>query len=185
MKRYLAICIILVMLCGCAQNGKPIDRAMSLRQSVLMGNGCSFLVMLTADYQDICYEFTMKCDADGQGNVHFEVTSPDSINGIKGRISEGSGQLTFDDQALLFSMMADGQISPVCGPWIFLKALRNGYIDSCAQDDDGLLIRFSDTIADNVVRINVLTSDNIPVFAEIIYDEKRILSMQIENFCVL
>ncbi len=173
------------MLCGCTQNNKPIDRAMSLRQSVLKGNGCSFSVMLTADYQDVCYEFAMKCDADGQGNVHFEVTSPDSINGIKGMISEGSRKLTFDDQALLFSMLADGQISPVCGPWVFLKALRNGYIDSCAQEDNGLLIRLSDTIADNVVKINVQTRDNIPYFAEIIYDEKRILSMRIENFCVL
>ena len=72
----------------------------------------------------------MDCKADSSGNLTFTVVKPETISGITGTLSGDGGNLTFDDTALHFELMAENQLSPVSAPWILIKTLRNGYITS-------------------------------------------------------
>lgn len=186
MKRLLALLLSLLFFCGCGGKPEPIDRAMTFRSDLLQSNGCSFVATITADYFDKLQTFKLQCCCDTLGNISFEVLEPTSISGITGRIDSTGGKLTFDEEILLFSLMAGNVISPVSAPWIVMEGVRSGYIRGCADSDCGLSIHIDDTFLQNTLQIILETdSEYIPKFAEIFYQERRILTIQIESFAFL
>ncbi len=183
MKRMLAITIILLLCCGCSRVDSQMNRALALRERILNSEGCTFTTNITSDYGDRIYTFSMDCRADASGAVDFTVTAPETISGICGVLTEGEGKLTFDDQALFFEMLADGQVSPVSAPWLFMNTLIGGYIKACGREDRGLLIQIDDSYKEKALQLNIRTDQNdLPVSAEIFWQGMRIVSMDVENF---
>lgn len=183
MKRVLAMAAVMVMLCGCSGGDAGIDRAMTLRQQLLTAEGCSFQTVVTADYGDEVHTFTMDCKADKEGTLTFTVTAPQTIAGITGELSAEGGKLTFDDTALAFDLLADGQLSPVSAPWVLVRTLRGGYLSSAVQEGELLRLAVDDSYEEDALRLDIwLDSGNAPVHADMLYDGKRILSLSIENF---
>ncbi len=181
MKRVLILCLA-VLLTGCAASDKALSRAMTMRQQ-LQNSGCSFDCTVTADYGSVIHSFTMRCAADQQGTLTFEVQSPESISGITGTIEKNKGKLTFDDKALAFDLLADGQLSPVSAPWVLIHTLRGGYLASCAEIEDGLLLSIDDSYEEDPLRLDIrMDEDGKPKTAEILWQGRRILSMEVENF---
>ena len=176
----------MLFLLGCAPGADPLEKGITLRTGLLEGNGCGFFATVTADYNDYLHTFVLQCVADSSGAVRFEVIAPDSISGITGIMTGEEGTLTFDDEVLLFSPLADGQLAPVTGPWVFLKALRSGYLVSCGQTGYGSILTLDDSYAEDAFRLEVGLDDrDLPVFAEIYWQGRRILSMRIDNFEIL
>ena len=186
MKRLIAVVLLMLLLTGCSGDGEELDRAMALRSKLQASSGCSFEAVISADYGDKSYSFSVTCQADEQGNVTFQVTQPESIAGISGRISEEGGKLTFDDTALAFELLADGQVTPVSAPWLLVKTLRSGYVTSCGSDEDGIRASIDDSYEEDALHVDIwLDAQDIPDRAEIIYDDRRYLPMDIENFRIL
>lgn len=186
MKKLLAILMALALLCGCGGESDGMDRILDLRSRLLGMLGCTFDARITADYGDAVHTFSMSCQGDNQGNLTFEVTEPESISGITGRFAGGEGKLTFDDTALSFPLLTDEQITPVSGPWIFLKTLLGGYITSCGEDGDFLRCTINDDYEDDALQLDIwLSGENLPVRAEIGWDGRRIVTMEIANFALL
>lgn len=186
MKRVLTVLLLLLTLTGCANDNSEIDRAIVLRDAILKGSGCSFEAWITADYGEKIYSFGMNCRADETGTVTFEVTDPETISGITGTVSEEGGKLTFDDKALFFELLADGQITPVSAPWLFIKSLQSGYIKAAGQAGEGLCIQIDDNYADDALQLEILTDENdMPVRAELLWEGRRIVSVDVENFTIL
>ncbi len=183
MKRLLAVMLFLFLLAGCSSVDSELDQAMSIRNQLLSSNGCQFQALITADYGETIYTFSMDCHADKQGNLTFTVTQPETIAGITGSISQSGGKLTFDDQALAFELLADGQVTPVSAPWLLIKTLRGGYLSACGKDGDGLRIAITDSYAQDALQLDIWTdAQNVPSRGEILWQGRRILSLQIENF---
>ena len=178
------ICFLLVcFLTGCSGASKEIERGMALRAQLLKAASCSFDTEITADYGDRIYQFSLSCQGDSQGNVTFAVTAPESIAGITGRIDHGAGQLCFDDAALQFDLMADGQVTPVSAPWILLKTLRGGCLTAAGQEEDLLRLTMDDSYAEDALRMEIwLNGNDLPVRGEIYYGGRRILSLDVKNF---
>lgn len=186
MKRVLAVFMILLTLTGCTGSSSELDRAINLRDAMLKGNGCTFETVITADYGDKVYSFRMKCRSDSSGRVVFEVMHPETIAGISGTLANEGGKLTFDDQALMFEMLADGQITPVSAPWLFVHTLRSGYIKACGKNEDGLHIQIDDSYQEDALHLDVYTNkSDIPIRAELMWQGRRIVSMDVENFTIL
>lgn len=183
MKRMAAvIAVLILLLSGCANAESEIECALALRTK-LLGSGCSFSTEIKADYGDEVFLFALSCRADADGGCTFTVDEPDSIAGITGRISGERGELTFDDTALAFSLMADDQISPVSAPWIFLKALRGGYLRAAGMDGELLRVSINDSYEEDAMQLDVwLDRENCPVRAEISYGGYTILSLDVSNF---
>lgn len=188
MRRILIWMLVVVLIgcSGCKGADTELEQALKLRQSILNGTGVSFDVCVTADYGEKVYSFSMKCTADEEGNTSFTVVEPDTIAGISGLVSETGGKLTFDDKVLMFELLADGQITPVSAPWLLIHTLRSGYIRGCGTDAQGVYIQFDDSYENDALRIDLWTgSDGMPVFGEIFWQSRRIVSMKIENFTIL
>lgn len=176
----------LLFLCGCSGNTKGIDRGMELRTKLLEANSVCFDAQITADYGDKAYLFGMHCQGDRDGNIRFTVTEPESISGITGEIKKDGGALTFDDTALHIELLTDEQLNPVSAPWIFLQALRSGYMTCAGMEDDLLRLTIDDSYKEDALQLDIwVNGQNIPVGAEILYDGKHILSLSLVNFQIL
>ena len=183
MKRVGCLLLLLLVLTGCSGKNMELERGLALRSRLLSGQGCSFDITVTADYGDELYSFTMNCQGDSKGNLTFCVIEPESIAGITGTVSEEGGKLTFDDAALEFSLMADGQLSPVSAPWIFLRTLRSGYLTSAGVEDSLLRLTIDDSYEDDALQLDIWLDElDIPIRGEVLYADRRILSMDVSNF---
>lgn len=186
MKRFLCLIILLTVLCGCGNKTDQMGSMLGFRQRLLDGNGCTFTAEITADYGDEIYQFTVQCQGDKQGNLKFSVVEPSSISDITGTITDLGGSLTFDGTALAFAPIADGQLTPVTAPWIFLKTLRGGYIASCAQDDTMTYLQIDDSYSEKALHLDIWLNENaVPVRGEILWEGRRILSLIVRDFMIL
>ena len=185
MKRITAVILAVVLLAGCTGKRDELDRAMKLRAKLLGCLECSFDVTITADYGDEVHEFAMNCRSGGRGDLQFTVTQPETIAGITGEISAGEGKLTFDDTALFFPLLADEQVTPVSGPWILMKTLLGGYLTAANEEEDLLHLTIHDSYEEDALQMEIwLNGDDLPVYGEILYDGRRIVTMSVENFFI-
>ena len=185
MKRTVAVFLTLVLLTGCTGKRDELDRAMKLRANLLGCLGCSFDAKITADYGDEVNVFSMGCETGGRGDLKFEVLQPESISGITGEISSGEGKLTFDDVLLQFPLLADGQVTPVSAPWILVKTLLGGYISAVSEEGDLLHLTIYDSYEEDALQTEIwLDGQDVPVCGEILYDGRRILTVEVENFSI-
>ena len=186
MKRIVAAVLMLILLSGCSGKHAQLENVMALRSKMLV-RSYTFTAQITADYGDKLYEFAMDCQVDGQGNVQFAVSKPESISGVTGQISQSEGKLTFDhDKAVAFELLADGQLAPVAAPWVLIRALRSGYLTSCAQEGEMLRVAIDDSYEEDALHLDIwLDSQERPVRGEILWQGRRILSMKVVNFCFL
>jgi hypothetical protein len=185
LKRIALLLCALLLLTGCSGKNEEMDTALGLR-SKLLSKAVSFDAQITADYADKTYTFSMKCQADTQGNLTFTVIEPELISGITGTVSATGGKLTFDDVALSFELLADGQFSPVSGPWILMKTLRSGYLTSCTQEGDAFRISIDDSYKEDALHLDIwLNSEDAPIRGEIMWQGRRLLSIDVKNFTFL
>ena len=186
MKRLLSVLVLLLVLAGCAGENSELDRAMTLRAKLLAAAGCRFDAVITADYGDKTHSFSVSCEADGQGNVTFTVNEPESIGGITGTISGEGGKLTFDDTALAFELLADGHVTPVSAPWLLVKTLRGGYVTACGADGEQIRVSIDDSYAEEALHLDIwLGEGDLPVRGEVLFGNRRILSLEVKNFEIL
>lgn len=186
MKKVLSVFLLVITLCGCSKESAYLDRVVSLRNKLSGANGCCFISEIGLDYGDSTYSFSVMCSLDTENTMNLTVIDPEPIAGICARITGESGHLTFDEKFLAFEMIADGNIAPICIPWLFICSLRSGYISSFGSGTDGYFAVVEDTYkgADYLTEI---TFNNLrePVFAEIIWQGKRIASMTVSEFKIL
>ena len=186
MKRILGICLIFLVLSGCSESNNAMEQALQFRSKLLAATACSFDAKITADYGDIIYTFLLRCQTNNDGDLVFTVIEPETICGITGTISQVGGKITFDDKALFFEEISQGQITPVGAPWVMMNALKSGYIKGAGDTAKGILLQVDDCYSENAMHLNInLDSNHLPYFAEIFYDSRRILSVEIENFIIV
>lgn len=182
MKQWLSIFLAMILLAGCSKEDKHLTRAMDLR-SKLLASGCSFDARITADYGSQTHTFSLRCVTDPSGSLSFTVLEPEAIHSITGTLSASGGQLTFDDIAVSFEMLADGELSPVSSVWILVNTLRSGYIRSCGTDGESLRLTVDDSYEEDALQLDIwLNGEDIPQYAEILWQGRRILSLEVSNF---
>lgn len=184
MKRLIPL-VLAVMLCGCSGEDAAMNEALELRSRILGAQEVRFQAELTARYIDTVEEFTLECVTDPEGKVSFTVTQPEEIAGITGSVNETEGALTFDGTVLAFPLLADDRLSPVSGPWVVMKALRSGSIIAVAQEGELLHLTIDDSYADDALTVDVWARDGAVTAAEISWQGKRVIAMEIEDFTAL
>lgn len=182
MKKIFCTIFLVLFLSGCGRGEAEINQVLQLRGQ-LEHTPCSFIALVTADYGDAIYQFTLDCSYTERGDLQFHVLAPETISGICGQVAAEGGKLQFDDIFLGFSLLADGQISPVSAPWVMMRALTAGYITSVGMDGQFLRATIQDSYAADALTVDFWLEDNLtPVQADIIWKDRRILSVQIKDF---
>lgn len=183
MKKVLLFLMFIVLLSGCSRESDEFDRAMTVRTGLLNAAGCSFTTTVSADFSDKTYSFTIICRSDKDGNMEFEVMQPDYISGIKGSISSTEGKLIFDDTVLTFPLQTDGLLSPICGPWVMIQALRGGYVRYCGMEDNALRLTVDDSYEEDALMLDIWINDeNQPIQADIYENNRRIMTLSISDY---
>lgn len=181
----MGILLALLVLTGCGGKNAELERAMNLRAK-LLASSVSFDAEITADYGEELHTFSLYCEGDKEGNLGFQVTAPETIADITGRIEAGEGKLTYRDTVLAFPLLAEDQLSPVSAPWIFYTTLRGGYLTAAGMEGDLLRVTIDDSYEEDALKVDIwLDSQDNPIRAEILYDGRRILTLSIENFTLL
>ena len=183
MKKAVSILLVLVLLTGCSRKNRELEQGIRLRTRLLSSDLCSFDVDITADYGDKLHVFSMSCQATGDGTVRFTVAAPEGISGIQGSVDGAKGSIQFDDTALYFPLLADNQITPVCAPWLFIKTLRSGLITSAGAEKSLSRLSIDDRYEDDALHLDIwLGETGIPIRAEILYRDRKILSLDVKDF---
>ena len=185
MKRLALVLLSVMVLTGCGSQKASLNQAMELRAALMASQGCSFDAVMTADYGEQLQSFTVSCEADYQGNLNFVVKEPETLAGIGGKVSGEGGALTFDNQVLAFGLLAEGQVTPVSGPWLLVRTLLGGNVKSCTQEDGLLRISVDDGYQEDALHMEIWAEGHTPKFAEVVWQNRRILTMEIENFRIL
>ncbi len=186
MKKAGILAMVLLCLCGCSNTSREIQRGMALRTKLLQSEAVSFDAEVTADYGDSLYTFSLACRAVPKGDLAFTVTAPETIAGITGTIAEGSGKLTFDDTALHFELMADDYLSPVSAPWLLMKTLLGGNLTSACQEDGNIRLTMDDSFREDALQLDIwLGEGDLPQRGEILFDGRRILSVNVKNLVIV
>lgn len=181
------VLVAAVLLVGCSGETAEIDRGIALRERLLSCDSCTFETVITADFGDKTYAFTLGCQGYSDGSLSFTVEEPDSISGISGILSVTGGKITFDeDRAVAFPMLAEGALTPVSGPWILYNTLRSGFLLAGGMDGQWLRLTLNDTYEEDALQVEVwLDDENRPVMAEILWQGRRVLSLEVRNFQIL
>ncbi len=184
MKRMVALFGLIFLLSGCAQT--ELEQGMELRGKLLQAETCSFDANVTADYGDRLCQFSMNCSADKEGAVTFTVTKPENIAGISGKLDKSGGSITFDDTVLEFGLMAEDRLSPVSAPWVLIKTLRGGYLKSAGRSDGVTRLSLDDSYQEDALTVDVwLGEDGLPTRGEILFNGRRILTVEVEKMQIL
>ena len=185
MKLAAVMIVFVCILSGCTKEDHLLDQATNLRKAIIAADSCSFHAVITADYGDELYTFQMDCTVDSSNNLSFTVMDPDTISGICGNISQDGAALTFEEMVLAFPVLADGQISPVSAPWVFINTLKGGYLTGCSREENGTCIYIDDSFEENPLHLQIYTDAMMtPTYAEIIWEGQRILSVEIRDFII-
>lgn len=175
MKKWVLVVLLALGLTACGGKNRELEQGLALRGRVLQAAGCGFSAKITADYGDKVYGFSMDCQGDGEGNLSFTVTSPETIAGITGTLGGQGGALTFGDTALAFPMLAEGLVSPVSGP-----------ITSAGREGEKLRLSLDDSYGDLPLHLDLWCDQaGTPILAEIWQDGRTLLTISLENFTLL
>lgn len=171
------------MFSGCNGSQEIQGDFMTFRNSLSQKDQCTYICVVTANYEDYQSTFMLDCSADTEGSVSFAVRYPYSISGITGQINAEGGDIHFDDQILTFPLLADGLISPVSAPWIFFDSLKNGYVLTVGEYDEETYVTLENTFKEYTYRIEiVMNSDKIPVSAIVYWKDRDFMQIKIEQF---
>ena len=178
----MAVCL----LSGCSHQDNTLKQATEFREALISASACTFQAIVTADYGTDLYTFQMDCDYSTDGNLSFTVTDPETISGIQGCFSlYDEGKITFDDVVLAFPILSEKQPTPVSAPWIFITALRSGYLSGVSRLESGYCLYIDDSYQDNPLFLEVYTDGNmLPIHADIIWQDQRILSLDVRFFTI-
>ena len=170
---------------GCGASS-DIDPGITLRNKLTDGDGCSFRCTVTADYGDSITEFTMDCVSSGNADMTFTVVQPETVSGITGKISQSGGALTFEDKVMLVQLLADGQLTPLCCPWLMLRTIQGGIIHASGKSGDGSDVIYDDVYASEPFQMYAqLDGSAIPQVCEFVWQGRRIMTVQVEDFQIL
>ena len=182
MKRLITVLILFFLLPGCKKN-EGTEPALALRKEMQNAKGCSFTALITADYGDATYTFNVDCISENFSNLKFSVTEPETIQGITGCIDETGSNLIFDDQVLAFPLVADDQLSPISAPWLLIRTLYSGYISAGGRDGQYYKVQMDDSYKEDPLRLDLwLNSSNKPTHCDFLWNNRRILTVDIINF---
>ena len=123
------ICVPMITLClllsGC---GKTEQAAEDLRKPYVDMLGCVMEAQVSCTQEERAWESLLRCDYIPGGESIVEVLEPETIAGVRARITDTDWKMEYEDAVLDAGSLSAEQLSPaVCLPRL-MSAMRSGWL---------------------------------------------------------
>lgn len=179
MKRVLPFILCLILLCGCADDGK--GQFADFVKIVSSAENISFSANVSAQYDDKTAEFTLAYEQTKDG-ASISVVEPELLSGIKANLSGESLSLEYDGAMLDIGTLDDAELSPMSSLPLIVRAMREGHLEISWVEDNMIAARVIP--ADDYVVTLWIDSNLTPCSAEISYKENTVVSVEISDWSV-
>lgn len=122
--------------------------------------------------------FSLQCTADAEGTTRFTVLAPETLEGITATVTQQGGQITYDGMAMDFGLLANGNVSPAAAPALAANCWLSAYIVSAATGE----AVYQQDFDEKALTVTTWFENNIPIFAEVCYNQQRVLDMTLSDF---
>ena len=124
------VCVPMIALClllaGCG--GTEETKAANVRDRYHDMAGCSMTAVVSCAQEDQRWEATLQCEYIPGGESTVEVLEPETITGVKAKLSDTDWSLEYEGDVLNIGILSDEEISPAaCLPRL-MNALRGGWL---------------------------------------------------------
>lgn len=137
---------------------------------------------IQADYGQGIHCFTVACEGDGEGKLRLELTAPETISGICATVKGETGELSYEGLSLGFGLLAEGRISPVAAPAIALDCWLSEFVLSAGTEGELYRASYEKKISEKALLLDTYFENGIPIFADMCYNNKKIIHMEISDF---
>lgn len=162
-----------------------MQNAMALR-TALLERGCSFTAEISAHLDDGTAEFTLDCTCAPDGTASLCVTDPDSVAGITATVQPGARTASFNDVALDFGLLADGQLAPLAIPQLLYSCWTQEYLREAGKDGERISAVYLSGWGDRELTVEQwLEADGTPVHADLWFGTRNAAEVQIRDFAFL
>ena len=159
-----------------------MQTAMDLRTD-LLEQGCSFTAEIQAHLPEGTAEFALQCACAPDGTATLEVSAPDTISGISATVQPGGENVSFDDVALEFGLMADGQVAPMVLPQLLFSCWTGGYIREAGTDKELYSAVYLQGYGDRELAVEQwFTPEGIPTGADFWFGVDNVASVTVSDF---
>lgn len=181
-NRLVIFVLVLLLLTGCGKKKEPTQKALDFRTNLLQTEGCSFTAKIHADYGEKFYDFTLEAVCSSE-ETKLTVIEPAVIEGISATVTKDGTKIEFDGAALDFGKLANGHVSPVLVPWLLAQCWTAEYISCAGADKDLYRVTYLRGYDDAQLSVDTwFNEESIPVYAEIVYNDVRCITADIEDF---
>ena len=133
------LCVLCLCLTACAAGPEaPEVHVRALRRPFSDGAQVQGRAVLTADYGERVYTYTVDLSADAQAGT-MTVTEPENIAGTVLQWSDGSTRLSCEDVTLETGPLSD-TLSPAQTVPVLLSCWQDGQLLACGWEDDQRLL---------------------------------------------
>lgn len=140
MGRWLGVCVLTITLCltltCCSGEGgsRAEQLALDIRGEYLAMAGCTASMVVTADYGQRVYEYSMELTWQRKGESVLTLTAPENVAGITARLAEGETALEYDGVRVETGPLDDSGLSPVSAVPLLLEYIQSGYMAECGME---------------------------------------------------
>jgi outer membrane lipoprotein-sorting protein len=177
-------CMIFSSCRGAGSKGQ--DLALQIRAGLLKAEKLALTAFVTADYGDRVYDFTFSYSGNAdEGEI--EITSPESIAGVKAKISVSGGTLEYDGAVLDTGAVTKDGLSPAEALPVLISQWQTGYISGCNFEKLGDLETLAVTtdITETVRQRSWFdVKTRLPVRSEITDGVKTVITCEFENIFI-
>ncbi len=160
-----------------------MQQALQLRTELLQAGGCRYAADVSVNYDDVRFDFSLDCVCGADGAARMTIRAPQTLAGIAAELSASSARVEFEDTAVAFGLMADGNLAPMQLPQLLVQALCADYIEAAGREGDAVRVTYLHGYDEKELTVDVwLSGALMPDYAEVSYQGQMLAAMTITDF---
>ena len=179
MKRVLPFIMSLLLLCGCADDGKA--QFAEFTNIVSTAENISFSANVSVQYDDKTAEFTLAY-AQTKDGASVSVVKPELLSGIKANVTGRDLSLEFDGAMLDIGTLDDAELSPMSSLPMIVSAMREGHLEISWVEGDMIAARLIPS--DDYLVTLWIDQSLTPRSAEISHKEHTVVTVGISDWVI-
>lgn len=182
MRRFFAVLTLCALLFGCAGEKDVLEPSIAFRAALLQAGGCSFRAKIEADFGSQIERFAADCDFSTDGTALLTLTEPETLAGLTATVTERGGKITYDGMSVDFGLLANGNVNPAAAPALTALSWSGEYISAAGWEEELYRVTYEKDFAQKRLQIDTYFKNDLPILAEVCYNNQRILKLEISDF---